>query len=58
MWDWAERVAKHRIRARWKREFERADEARKLLIDNGFEVKDTKEGGTELRRVTAVPTDT
>jgi cysteinyl-tRNA synthetase len=55
---WARDLAEQRARYKKERNWARADELRKLLLDKGFEVRDTREGGFELRRVTAGPTDT
>ena len=46
---WARRMAEARARARGRRDFAAADEARKLLAEHGFEVRDTKDGAVELR---------
>jgi cysteinyl-tRNA synthetase len=41
---WAERLARSRFAARQARDWARADAARALLLEQGFEVRDTKEG--------------
>jgi cysteinyl-tRNA synthetase len=55
---WAEEVAAERARAKAAKDWERADELRKTLLDKGFEVRDRKDGGFELRRVTPPPAAT
>ena len=50
---WARRMAEARARARGRRDFKAADEARKLLAEHGFEVRDTKDGAVELRPTAA-----
>jgi cysteinyl-tRNA synthetase len=55
---WARGLAEERRRAKSARDFARADQLRKTLLDKGFEVRDSKDGGFELRRVTPPPTDT
>jgi len=55
---WAKGMAEERRLAKATRDFKRADEIRKALLDKGFEVRDTKDGGYEVRRVTPPPTDT
>jgi cysteinyl-tRNA synthetase len=47
----ATRLAEERARAKKERNWARADELRKSLLDRGFEVRDAKDGGFELRRV-------
>jgi len=47
---WARRTAQARARARWKKDWAAADEARKLLLEQGFEVRDTRDGSVEVRR--------
>ena len=47
---WAQRMAQARARARWKKDWATADEARRLLAAQGFEVRDTREGAVEVRR--------
>jgi cysteinyl-tRNA synthetase len=49
---WARDVAERRLRAKRERDFATADKLRKLLQEKGFEVRDTKDGGFELRRLT------
>jgi len=49
---WAEGVAAERVKAKAAKDWARADELRKLLLDKGFEVRDRKDGGFDLRRVT------
>ncbi len=56
--DWASELAEERRRAKAARDFARADQLRKALLDKGFEVRDTKDGGFEVRMVTPPPTDT
>ncbi|MDP3774130.1 MAG: cysteine--tRNA ligase [Gemmatimonadales bacterium] len=51
-------LAEARKDARVKKNWQRADELRKLLIEKGFDVRDSKDGGYELRRVTEPPTTT
>ncbi len=46
---WAHRMAEARARARGRRDWKAADEARRLLAEHGFEVRDTKDGAVELR---------
>jgi cysteinyl-tRNA synthetase len=50
---WAQRMADDRARARWKKDWVRADEARRLLIEQGFEVRDNRDGSVEWRRTGA-----
>jgi cysteinyl-tRNA synthetase len=50
---WARRMAQARARARWRKDWATADEARRLLVERGFEVRDTREGAVEVRRVGA-----
>jgi cysteinyl-tRNA synthetase len=52
---WARRMAEARARARGRRDFKAADEARRLLAEHGFEVRDTKDGAVELRPLGAKP---
>jgi len=52
---WARRLAEARARARGRRDWQAADEARRLLAEQGFEVRDTREGAVELRPVGARP---
>jgi len=52
---WAADLAGQRAQAKKEKDWARADRFRKLLLDNGFEVRDTKDGGFELRRVAAPP---
>lgn len=47
---WAQRMGIVRERARWKKDWATADEARRLLIDQDFEVRDTRDGTVEVRR--------
>jgi cysteinyl-tRNA synthetase len=51
---WAKEMAEERKRAKWSRDFLRADEIRKALLAKGVEVRDSKDGGYELKRI-AVP---
>jgi cysteinyl-tRNA synthetase len=46
---WARRMAEARAQARRRKDFATADEARRLLAEHGFDVRDTREGGVELR---------
>jgi len=46
---WARRMAEARARARGRRDWKAADEARRLLAEHGFDVRDTKDGAVELR---------
>ncbi|MFI5207673.1 MAG: cysteine--tRNA ligase [Gemmatimonadales bacterium] len=55
---WVSELAEERRRAKAARDFARADQIRKTLLDKGFEVRDTRDGGFEVRRVTPPPTDT
>ncbi|HVO34994.1 MAG TPA: cysteine--tRNA ligase [Gemmatimonadales bacterium] len=52
---WARRIAEARARARGRRDWQAADEARRLLAEHGFEVRDTKDGAVELRPLAAKP---
>jgi cysteinyl-tRNA synthetase len=52
---WARRMAEARARARGRRDWKAADEARRLLAEHGFEVRDTKDGAVELRPIGANP---
>ena len=52
---WARRMAEARARARGRRDFTAADEARRLLAEHGFEVRDTKGGAVEIRPIPAKP---
>jgi cysteinyl-tRNA synthetase len=47
---WARRMGSVRERARWKKDWATADDARRLLIDQDFEVRDTRDGTVEVRR--------
>jgi cysteinyl-tRNA synthetase len=47
----ARSLAEQRAAARMARDWTRADELRKVLLSKGFDVRDTKDGGFELRRV-------
>ena len=51
-------LAEERRRHRGDREWARADEIRKILLDKGFDVRDTKDGGYEVRRVSTPPSAT
>jgi cysteinyl-tRNA synthetase len=44
-------LAEERQRHRRERDWARADEIRNILLDKGYDVRDTKDGGYELRRV-------
>ena len=44
-------LAEERQRHRRERDWARADVIRNILLDKGFDVRDTKDGGYELRRV-------
>jgi len=54
---WAREMAEERRKAKWAKDWGRADMLRKALLDKGFEVRDTRDGGYELRRVSVGPTD-
>ena len=47
---WARQWAEQRVIAKAKREFGEADRIRKLLIDHGFEVRDTRNGSEVVRK--------
>ena len=49
----ARRMAEARARARGRRDWQTADEARRLLAEHGFTVRDTKDGAVELRPLNA-----
>jgi cysteinyl-tRNA synthetase len=51
----ARRLAEERQRHRAARDWAKADEVRKLLLEKGFDVRDTKDGGYELRRLSSPP---
>jgi cysteinyl-tRNA synthetase len=51
-------AAEERARARQAKDWARADELRKRLLDKGFDVRDGKEGGYELRRISSGPSTT
>jgi cysteinyl-tRNA synthetase len=55
---WAEGLAAERAKAKAAKDWARADELRKVLLGKGFEVRDRKDGGFDLRRVTPPPTAT
>ena len=55
---WARGVAEERARAKQAKDWKRADELRKTLLAKGFEVRDRKDGGFDLKRVTPSPTAT
>ena len=55
---WAEGVARDRAQAKLNKEWQRADELRKLLLDKGFEIRDGKDGGWTIRRVSSAPAAT
>jgi len=55
---WAAELAEERRKAKWAKDWKKADEIRKVLLDKGFDVRDSKDGGFELRRVTPPPTAT
>ena len=48
--EWARQWAGRRVAAKARRDFGEADRIRKLLTENGYEVRDTR-GGTEVVRV-------
>ncbi len=48
---WARRIAEARAAARRRKDWATADRARQLLAEHGFEVRDTRDGGVELRTV-------
>ena len=47
--EWARQWAERRVEAKGKRNFAEADRIRRLLTENGYEVRDTR-GGTEVVR--------
>jgi len=47
---WARRWAEVRVIAKARRDFGEADRIRKLLTDNGFEVRDTRNGSEVIRK--------
>jgi cysteinyl-tRNA synthetase len=49
---WATGLAEERKKAKWARDWKKADEVRQALLEKGFEVRDNKDGGWELRRTT------
>lgn len=51
-------MAEERRKAKMARDFAKADQIRKALLDMGFEVRDTPDGGFELRRITPPATET
>lgn len=55
---WARRLAEERLAAKRARNFARADELRKTLLDKGFEIRDGRDGSYELRRVSGPPAGT
>jgi cysteinyl-tRNA synthetase len=52
---WAKEMAEERKRAKWARDFGKADEIRKAMLARGVEVRDTKDGNYELKKVSATP---
>ncbi len=52
---WAREMAEERKRAKWAKDWKRADEVRKALLEKGIEVRDAKDGGYELRRLSGPP---
>ena len=54
----AQELAEERKKAKWAKDWGKADQLRKALLDIGFEVRDTPDGGYQLRRVTPPPTET
>ncbi len=50
---WAKEMAGIRAQARYRKDWARADEARRLLIEQGFEVRDMRDGSVEVRRTAA-----
>ncbi len=50
-WAWAKEMAEERKRAKWSRDFQRADDVRKAMLEKGFEVRDARDGTYEIRRV-------
>ena len=42
--DWARDLATQRAQAKKEKNWARADELRKILLDKGFEARDTKDG--------------
>ncbi len=57
-WVEARALAEERRKAKMSRNWTRADEVRKLLAAKGFEVRDTRDGGYELRRISPPRADT
>ncbi|MBI4501874.1 MAG: hypothetical protein HY700_12015, partial [Gemmatimonadetes bacterium] len=55
---WARPLAEERLAAKRRRDFAAADRIRKALLDKGFEIRDGKDGGYELRRLSGPPADT
>ncbi|HWO89804.1 MAG TPA: cysteine--tRNA ligase [Gemmatimonadales bacterium] len=55
---WARQMAEERLAAKRARNFSRADQIRNLLQDKGFEIRDGRDGGYELRRVSGPPVGT
>src|SRR4051812_22596290 len=51
--EWAKEMAEERKRAKWSKDFQRADEIRKALLAKGIEIRDTKDGAYELKRTRA-----
>jgi len=51
LWERARELGEDRRKAKYSRDFGKADQIRKALMEIGFEVRDTKDGGFELRRV-------
>jgi cysteinyl-tRNA synthetase len=52
---WARAQAELRRQAKAARDFARADEIRRLLLERGFEVRDARDGSVEIRRVGGAP---
>jgi cysteinyl-tRNA synthetase len=51
-------LAEERVRHRREKNWAKADEVRKRLLEKGFDVRDTKDGGYELRRINRGPAAT
>jgi cysteinyl-tRNA synthetase len=52
---WARAQAEVRREAKAARDFARADQIRRLLLERGFEVRDARDGSFEVRRVAGGP---
>jgi cysteinyl-tRNA synthetase len=49
-WERARQMAEERKKAKWSKDWGKADQLRKALLEMGFEVRDTPDGGFDLRR--------